>query len=360
MKPRVIFLSILYIFYIGGVAIISDFFYVKYLERIPQTRPYIYLQSYLPELHRKSETHGLFYELKPNSKNIMNTAMGNRISVSVNSHGLRGKEIKKKKSGFRVLVLGNSCTFGPNVDDENIYTAIAEKRLVQAGIDAEVLNAGVSAYNIRNEVDALKYKHIKLKPDLIILARVNPDCAIAAVQYLPEDYAQRKLSNRKDGPYYKGVSDKEYVATVLPKQFPLNNILDRWLLLNSGIYRDISLLMYKKRKGLKDFTNFPEHLFGFNPQEVFHDLINYSKQVNVPVVILMLPQSQPQPQPDYFIELFRNLQIPYWNISPALNNQDIFMDGCHYNMKGHRLIGEILAHRLERYLKENKRYPANK
>src|SRR5215470_5660402 len=52
------------------------------------------------------------------------------IRVRTNSLGLRGAEIPPREAGeLRILVLGDSITFGDYVDEDETYPAVLERRL---------------------------------------------------------------------------------------------------------------------------------------------------------------------------------------------------------------------------------------
>lgn len=101
-----------------------------------------------------------------------------RTHVRVNSLGLRGPEIEASPAAgtFRVLVLGDSFTFGAQVDeDETFVTRLghylrrgAERRGWPAG-EIETINAGVDGWSTRDELVWLRAEGLRLQPDLVIL-----------------------------------------------------------------------------------------------------------------------------------------------------------------------------------------------
>ena len=98
------------------------------------------------------------------------------FSVSTNSQGFRGPEIKKTKSGLRILCLGDSVTFGWGVAQEESYPA-----LLASSLGAEVINAGVPAMKPRHI--ALWASQLKtLNPDIVLFAR-RPDWSSPNAMY---------------------------------------------------------------------------------------------------------------------------------------------------------------------------------
>ena len=94
--------------------------------------------------------------------------------LTVNSQGLRGQKNfgAKARDGFRVICLGDSITFGQDLDDQYTYPFQLEQLLrnsAPAGTGVEVINAGVPAYTSRQGLACLDQRLVKLKPDLVIL-----------------------------------------------------------------------------------------------------------------------------------------------------------------------------------------------
>ena len=92
--------------------------------------------------------------------------------ISINSLGLRGREIGEKGSAFRIVVLGESTTFGftvkpdgrpwPELLEEIVRERIGWERPV------EVINAGVPSYDLQQNVQRLTKDILPLDPDLIV------------------------------------------------------------------------------------------------------------------------------------------------------------------------------------------------
>jgi len=93
--------------------------------------------------------------------------------LNINSQGIRGdKPVPERSSGrLRILCLGDSITFGLDVDDDLTYPSQLEKILRQApgrGGEVEVINAGVVAYSSRQGLVYFDQRLGKLEPDLVI------------------------------------------------------------------------------------------------------------------------------------------------------------------------------------------------
>ena len=95
------------------------------------------------------------------------------VEIAINSHGLRSPEttLHKPEGTYRILVLGDSWTFGVGVPQEKAYPQQLDGVLKQRFPDrkTEVINAGVSGYETFNEsVWFDRYGH-KFEPDVVII-----------------------------------------------------------------------------------------------------------------------------------------------------------------------------------------------
>ena len=92
-------------------------------------------------------------------------------SYSVNRDGLRAtRDYSREPSPdtLRIAVFGDSFAEGNEVADEHAWTRHLERRLNQAGVRAEVLNFGVSAYGMGQAY--LRWRHLgaAFDPDIVI------------------------------------------------------------------------------------------------------------------------------------------------------------------------------------------------
>ena len=87
--------------------------------------------------------------------------------VRTNALGFRGPEVGPKQPGeYRVVVLGDSMTFGPGVTDERIYTTLLERQLP----GARIINLAVEGYNVLQYKAVLDEVGLALQPDLVVVA----------------------------------------------------------------------------------------------------------------------------------------------------------------------------------------------
>jgi hypothetical protein len=116
-------------------------------------------------IHVPTDTPGLVFELVPGT-----TARGfGRETVTTNAQGFRSPEFVAGKPV--IAVIGDSMTFGFGVQDDETNPAV----LQEAFPDYQVINAGVSGYNLDQEVAAYERKVAPFNPSLVILEFVVND-----------------------------------------------------------------------------------------------------------------------------------------------------------------------------------------
>ena len=116
--------------------------------------------------------------------------------INSNSKGLRGKveyQYVKDVNKLRILCIGDSFTFGDEVNDNETYPFYLQEMLPQA----EVINMGVEGYGHDQVLIYLKEEGIKYKPDIIILGFKYIDSDRDMLEFY--DYAKPrfKLINNK-------------------------------------------------------------------------------------------------------------------------------------------------------------------
>lgn len=98
------------------------------------------------------------------------------VPYRTNADGFRDSARSAKRPGVpRVLVLGDSFTFGWGVLDDEPYPQRAEKRLRDQGLDVEVINVGIPGYNTEQEAFLLDELMPKYQPDRVVVGYVVND-----------------------------------------------------------------------------------------------------------------------------------------------------------------------------------------
>ena len=109
--------------------------------------------------------------IRPNAE-FRHTSVDGSWTFVTNSRGLRDKRefaYEKPAGTLRVLALGDSHTQGYEVRQEATFAAVLERYLTKRGLQAEVLNAGVSGFSTAEALAFLENEGYKYRPDVVVL-----------------------------------------------------------------------------------------------------------------------------------------------------------------------------------------------
>ncbi|OLC47888.1 MAG: hypothetical protein AUH43_10615 [Acidobacteria bacterium 13_1_40CM_65_14] len=104
-------------------------------------------------------------------------------TIAINSHGYRTDEYDAAKTPgtIRIACIGDSWTFGMNVDQDKTYPSrlVAWLRETRPGSRVEVLNFGVLGYSSFQGLQLLKTQVLDLKPDILAIGFGMNDSEVA-------------------------------------------------------------------------------------------------------------------------------------------------------------------------------------
>ena len=116
-----------------------------------------------PAIGRFDERFG--WSLRPHASASSHRS-GHKITYRINSKGLRDTEMNYDKPPgiFRIVLLGDSNTFGHGVLVEKHFSTLLERRFP----NLEVVNMGVSGYGVDQELLYLQQEGFRYNPDLVL------------------------------------------------------------------------------------------------------------------------------------------------------------------------------------------------
>jgi lysophospholipase L1-like esterase len=160
--------------------------------------------KYAVKLKRPVENPDLSFAHAPNRSAFL---MG--VPVSINSEGMRDREfsLEKPPGVYRVMMLGDSTTFGWGVRQEDTAAKFLERKLngaLPSGFDhVEVMNTGVGNYDTVQEVTYYETIGWKYHPDLVVLVFFINDPEPVPVEkkgfLIDRSYLIAFATNRIDG-----------------------------------------------------------------------------------------------------------------------------------------------------------------
>ena len=156
-------------------------------------------------VRRQNRTRRLFYSfdihhptrgwaVKPSVRDLV--AFDNGAVVNSNSDGVRGRQEyarPKPPGAVRILVLGDSFTFGDEVGDDESYPAVLQTMLP----GAEVVNLGVHGYGHDQMLLYLKEVGGRYEPDVVLLGFVYLDMARNLLGF--RDFAKPRFTLAGEG-----------------------------------------------------------------------------------------------------------------------------------------------------------------
>lgn len=148
----------------------------------------IEMSRYAAVMKRPDERGGVSHVHVPGTRATLMA-----VPVEINSHGFRDAESPQEKAGnvFRILLLGDSLTFGWGARAEDRFSNRLEQSLnaeaARRGLATriEVINTGVGNYNTVQEVEFFAQAGRQWKPDLVLLNYFINDAEPVPIQRSP-------------------------------------------------------------------------------------------------------------------------------------------------------------------------------
>jgi lysophospholipase L1-like esterase len=117
--------------------------------------------------------HSLAYGWGYNPRELMRTLdpdTGEVYISPLNNNGWRDRDrsYENRDHSFRIIIIGDSVTFGAIVPEDKTYSRILENKLRAEGYNVEVINIAYSGWDTDQELEALKREGLLYKPGLVI------------------------------------------------------------------------------------------------------------------------------------------------------------------------------------------------
>ncbi|MBT3408360.1 SGNH/GDSL hydrolase family protein [archaeon] len=327
---------------------------VKKFEKLPYYEPNVIFAVDFnednPHIHKESKIPGLIFEL---DSNVESTWQG--VKIRTNSMGVRDREYDKKKpeNTYRIIGLGDSVTFGANIDENETFLNILEEKLnYQSDKNFEVINAGVSAYNIIQYYISLKNKLMVYDPDLVILNFYQND-------YIPINFLKKYKNFNQTYNAGGNYKREEILAQNLAGFFPFPFKWNYFLLKNFAFYRFLNIKSYNIASKINSDYYIPDaytYLNGIEPvkenKQALLDIIELSKKEKFDLIIVVHPNLEKEDNNDKWI---RTVPVQKYDV-PTLDLYDHYIsknvspvelkrvpqDFIHPNVRGNKIIGEAI------------------
>ena len=160
------------------------------------------------------------------------------VEYIVNDEGFRDEvnhSRPKQDSILRILLLGDSFTWGAGVGYDGIWPVVFEHRCLADGVPVDVIKAGVSGYDTRQELIYLERLLPKYRPDIVILAFL-PNDLVTNLPITGNDSLESRQALTQDSLLVRnqGIKDSPlHVVTLLKRLLMSNDFLYTKLYFNT-------------------------------------------------------------------------------------------------------------------------------
>lgn len=254
-----------------------DDFYDAY-KQIPASEILTFKSN---EYYCKHEILG--YSFCPNIRGLF----FEEISLDTNSFGARGStELTNTSNKTKVVFLGDSFTFGSNVDEEESFSY----HFGNSSNNVESINLGVPGYGHTQMLLKLLTDVVDMDPDYVVIGFVNTDISRNGLTFRLHSIPKFTIENNK----------------LILKNVPLQPV-SRWrnVFRTYNYFEIISHLvsLYSKDIELEKVSNF-----------IFDEMVQISRDHNFTLVFTYLPE---------YLESMANESNPHPSFTKVCKNDDI-------------------------------------
>lgn len=293
--------------------------------------------------------------IRPNME-FKHTSIDGVFNFKTNSRGFRndqGIDYKKNKDEIRVLSLGDSHTQGYEVNQNETFSWVTESLLRKKGLNATVINAGVSGFGNAEQLVFLENEGIKYQPDFVVLGFFGNDFednVKSGIFFLENDSLKVKNYSNLPG---VSIQNKIYQFKIVHflgensylYAFMFNTVWDffkRLQIQQSGKVIETEFAITKK----DDYSQYEYDL----TEKIIARMYKFTSERNIPLIILDIPlfdmdSSIPKPLVSNFRQYsdtlfyFRDMLSDYEKISIA----HVPNGHRHISVETHNMLGNKIA-----------------
>ncbi|MGD8509314.1 MAG: SGNH/GDSL hydrolase family protein, partial [Syntrophobacterales bacterium] len=309
------------------------------------------------QIHRPSPVFG--WELVPGASGFGRAG----TYIHINADGFRDLDypLEKKVTVFRIMVIGDSFTFGQGVNLEDTYSKQLERRLNDMGKTSEVISCGVIGYGMWQYLETLERKVIPYKPDLVILGLFIDDIPTSVSPY--EDLQNWPGTN----PFVKDASG-------LMSRSYLWNFLKNSITFVETKYRYLRGHNYLKGIEKRKEATGPAHpestwypiMYGKLPKDIYsdfaetlHTFMRICETANIQVLVVLIPDAAQMHEPErqevnlFVAQTCKDIGVPFVDVTKRFEKEEdprtlyLFPLDAHTSPKGHRLIADSIFEQLQ-------------
>jgi len=289
------------------------------------------------------------------------------VEIETNSLGFRDAEIGPKESDeIRILVLGDSITFGDYVSLENTYPERLEELLRKDFPDKKirVINAGVGGIDLKTAYHILLEKGLSIQPDYVLIGLYLNDASPSwGIVPLPKPWRYSAFLSWVQKRLFV-LSENIHLKQALPERAESLKKFSQENLMAGGNWReDPKAFNYEISLAFGDWGYAWSGQAWQEMKGFLAEMKTLEKKYHFQLLVGLLPLryqvetrfSNDIPQ-KYFDSLMNELEIPHADTLPLFRNsyqrspEDLFYDHCHLTPYGNALAAWVLASELKKIL----------
>jgi lysophospholipase L1-like esterase len=338
-----------------------------------------------PQLNPNRDNEFTFYQYDetlgwknmPNAEGMLKMP-DSTTHIKINSKGLRDKSYgyKKPEGIMRIVVLGDSFTWGYGVEDKERYTEILEDGLLE---NIQVINMGVTGYGTDQEFHTLKNEGVKYNPDLVIIAfQIGTDISdnTHTVRYtypksmfVLDNNNKLTLTNvpvpqKEEWLKREEIENNDNVTLFLSFRGFMAHHSHAYVFIADRIVSTPKLLNLFKKIGIADKETRSRRAYGFDhynwnlTRAILTEIDAVAKTNNAKTFIVIVPTRE-QVNKNFdseltgaLVDLGKENNITVLDCLPefrknAENGEELyFKNDGHWNANGHRLAAELIYDKL--------------
>lgn len=302
----------------------------------------------------RSNTPGMVYRHKSSD---------GEWQVRINRQGFRADQefsFEKPAGMKRILLLGDSFTMASEVNIEDSFGAVLQRKLKEKGIETEVINMGVSGFSPAEQLVVLENKGLAFKPDAVIVGFFINDYG---------DSIRTDLYRLRNGEL--SVHKKEYAPVGRIQDWLRHIPFYAWISQHSYFYNYVNRILSLRVKGRLEDQNREQIQKGLGTQDrnayeidlayaLVKKMIDVTHRQGAAFILMDIPTYWNE-RSVKFMDRFKEGEIDLFVDALSLfkkskSNRLIYRPhgDRHWTELGHQIVGEYLAEKLEPKLAQKK------
>lgn len=283
------------------------------------------------------------------------TSIDGVFHFKTNNRGFRNDQdiaYEKKENEIRIVCLGDSHTLGYEVNQHDTFSWVAENALRQQGLNATVINAGVSGFSTAEELVFLENEGYKYKPDYVVLGFnanditdnikssiyciKNDSLSILKYRHLPGVNIQNNIYKFKIVHF---LGENSYLYA-----FMFNTV---WNFYNTKYQKQNKVI--QTEYSISNKQEYSQYEYDLS-KKIIERMYKITSEKNIPFIILDIPQTDIKSSiPDTMVNFFTSHSDTLFYLQDMLpeyqklSKTNVLHGHKHISAETHQLLGNKIA-----------------